>query len=246
MFALKIVLAVAAGVFLFVGIDIGLPWLLAWRIRRELRRRVQKAHALVLTFDDGPSSRLTPSILEALAKRHAKATFFLLGQNVPGREEIVRRIEEQGHEVCSHGYHHIHAWKTSHWQVLKDIIQGWRILDGIWNRTGGRYSSRPPYGKLNLASLVYLWLKRVPICYWTVDSTDTADGAVWNHEHAADIVRRDGGGVVLLHDHDRMAEETHQAVIDTLNKALDVADEKHLRVMTFSELTRTGAKDLDG
>jgi peptidoglycan/xylan/chitin deacetylase (PgdA/CDA1 family) len=243
MVTLKVMLAVMAGLILIVGIDLGLPWLVAWRIRRELRRRARKAHALVLTFDDGPGSRLTLTVLDTLAKRNAKATFFLLGRNIPGREEIVRRIEAQGHEICSHGYHHIHAWKTSHWRVLRDIIQGWRILDGIWNRTGGKYSSRPPYGKLTLVSLLYLWARRVPICYWTIDSTDTSAGAAWNSQHAAETIRRDGGGVILLHDFDRRTEENDSAVIDSVNKALDVADEDHLQVMTFSELTGNRAED---
>jgi peptidoglycan/xylan/chitin deacetylase (PgdA/CDA1 family) len=236
---LKVILAIVIGLLAIAGVDMGIPWLIAWRIRRQLRRRAQKAHALVLTFDDGPGSRLTPAILDALAKRNAKATFFLLGKNVPGRENLVRQIEAQGHEVCSHGYHHAHAWKTSPWQVLIDIVQGWRVLDGILHHTGGKYSSRPPYGKLTIVSLLYLWLKRVPICYWTVDSTDTAGGTVWNRQHAAEAVRRDGGGVVLLHDFDRLSETNDQAVIDSLNKTLDVAAEDHLQVMTFSELTQS-------
>jgi peptidoglycan/xylan/chitin deacetylase (PgdA/CDA1 family) len=242
MLALKIALA-AIAILVAIGVlDIGIPLLHSWRIRRELRRRAREARALVLTFDDGPGSRLTPTILDTLARRNVKATFFLLGRNIPGREEIVRRIEAQGHEVCSHGYHHRHAWKTGHWKGLKDITQGWQVLDRIWNRTGGKYSSRPPYGKLNLLSLSYLWLKRVPICYWTVDSADTTGKASWNHEHAAETIRRDGGGVVLLHDFDRVTAENDRAVIDSLNKTIDAAEENHLRVMTFSELTQSATK----
>lgn len=62
-----------------------------------------------MTFDDGPGSSLTPSILSILAESKAKATFFPLGRNIAGREAIVGQIAQQGHDICSHGYDHLHA-----------------------------------------------------------------------------------------------------------------------------------------
>lgn len=60
---------------------------------------------LHLTFDDGPSE-WTPAILDLLAAHDVKATFFVVGQNVAGREEIVARIAAEGHTVGNHTFTH--------------------------------------------------------------------------------------------------------------------------------------------
>ena len=46
-----------------------------------------------LTFDDGPSAEYTPRLLDGLKERNIKASFFLLGRNIPWNEEIVERMQ---------------------------------------------------------------------------------------------------------------------------------------------------------
>lgn len=59
-----------------------------------------------LTFDDGPSE-ITPDILDTLKKKEAKATFFLIGNEItPEREQIVRRELEEGHSIGVHTFSH--------------------------------------------------------------------------------------------------------------------------------------------
>jgi peptidoglycan/xylan/chitin deacetylase (PgdA/CDA1 family) len=87
----------------------------------------------VLTFDDGPGSRLTPAVLDILSDYDAKATFFLLGGNIVGRESIVKRIYDEGHEICSHGYDHINHWKALPGRTLADIEKGWQAINR-WTR----------------------------------------------------------------------------------------------------------------
>lgn len=60
------------------------------------------AHAVALTFDDGPHPSLTPRLLDVLARRGARATFFLIGERVVGHEDLVARIVAQGHEIANH------------------------------------------------------------------------------------------------------------------------------------------------
>lgn len=62
-----------------------------------------------LTFDDGPSLNNTSKILNVLNDNGIKGTFFVLGKNVDKGEEygaIVKRMYEEGHAICSHGYSH--------------------------------------------------------------------------------------------------------------------------------------------
>lgn len=59
-----------------------------------------------LTFDDGPSSKVTPKILDILKKENIKATFFVVGKHVKEYPEIVKRAYNEGHFIANHGYSH--------------------------------------------------------------------------------------------------------------------------------------------
>lgn len=62
-----------------------------------------------LTFDDGPSEKITPQILETLKNEDIKATFFLLGSRVELYPELVKREYEEGHYIANHGYSHVYT-----------------------------------------------------------------------------------------------------------------------------------------
>ena len=59
-----------------------------------------------LTFDDGPSSNVTPKILDILKENNVKATFFVLGSNVEKHPEIIQRMAREGHAIAIHSYSH--------------------------------------------------------------------------------------------------------------------------------------------
>jgi peptidoglycan/xylan/chitin deacetylase (PgdA/CDA1 family) len=58
--------------------------------------------ALALTIDDAPDSSLTPQILDLLAEHQVRATFFVLGENIMGNEELIGRMKADGHELGNH------------------------------------------------------------------------------------------------------------------------------------------------
>lgn len=66
----------------------------------------EKTKTLYLTFDDGPSAEYTDIILDVLAEYDIKATFFLVGENVEKRPEVVKRIVKEGHSIGIHCYSH--------------------------------------------------------------------------------------------------------------------------------------------
>ncbi|MBE6022104.1 MAG: polysaccharide deacetylase [Cellulosilyticum sp.] len=59
-----------------------------------------------LTFDDGPTPKITEEILDVLKAKNIKATFFLVGKEIKGREAILKRIYEEGHGLGLHTYSH--------------------------------------------------------------------------------------------------------------------------------------------
>lgn len=59
-----------------------------------------------LTFDDGPTSKVTPKVLNILKQENVKATFFVLGKQVKENPEIVKQAYDEGHYIANHGYSH--------------------------------------------------------------------------------------------------------------------------------------------
>jgi peptidoglycan/xylan/chitin deacetylase (PgdA/CDA1 family) len=188
-----------------------------------------------LTFDDGPSTRLTPAILNLLAENNAKATFFILGRNIAGREEIIRQIAEQGHEIGSHGYDHLHYWKVSPMRSIRDIKRGWQTIDAALGVEHRRYIFRPPNGRLNLICLLYLLAHQIPIIYWSVDSGDT-----WAKQPAPQIIallaKKAGGAVSLAHDFERSDDGEERQVLEALSDVLRMAKTEGMRILKVSEL----------
>src|SRR4051794_7187068 len=62
------------------------------------------AKNVALTFDDGPSPRWTPQVLNILKANHVHATFFMIGQNARAYPSLVRRVVAEGHTVGNHSY----------------------------------------------------------------------------------------------------------------------------------------------
>lgn len=227
------IFSICASVFVYVG----LPILYGVYLRMLLRHKSANVRSLVLTFDDGPGNRLTPIILHVLNEHKAKATFFLLGKNIPGREGIVRQIAEQGQEIGSHGYDHLHYWKVSPFRTLADIRRGWKAIDTALGIKRRKYPFRPPYGKLNIISLLYLLFSRIPVVYWSIDSGDTRlPIEEFDSGKAASLCKESGGGIILAHDFDRSDSTVGALVIESLRQTLAMAKDNGMQILTVSEL----------
>lgn len=75
---------------------------------------------VALTYDDGPS-QWTPYVLAVLAEHHAKATFFVCGNAIEGREKILRRIKKHGHEIGNHTMSHKNLEGLSKYDTFHEI-----------------------------------------------------------------------------------------------------------------------------
>jgi len=212
-----------------------IPWVYSQFQKHKLEKQVTKHRILVITLDDGPGEKLTQKTLEMLSSQGVRATYFLLGRNISGREELVRQIAKEGHEICSHGFDHLHAWKIRPGRGIKDIKKGWEAIDKALGTTNNIYPYRPPNGKLNLVTLIYLWVKRVPVIYWTADIGDTWLPIIQKKidREWAKIAR---GAVVLAHDFDRATDIRDQYVLESLGRCLVMARQNGLDICSMAEL----------
>ena len=158
-----------------------------------------------LTIDDGPDARDTPRILELLSAHDARATFFVIGENVTAHPEIVRAIVAAGHEVAHHTQTHPlkSFWCASPVRLAAELDGCLAALAAVSVRPT-RF--RPPAGLKNL------WLERALAARQLVCIGWSARGREsWRDDVAAvaERVTRDlaPGAILLLHEGPRLPAE---------------------------------------
>lgn len=167
---------------------------------------------VALTFDDGPHQTCTPALLDGLKQRGVKATFFLMGENIAGKEALVQRMQEEGHLIGNHSYRHIQMTKEGAEQACAEIEQTEEIIRSI---TGSRPEYlRPPYGAWNEQLECRVNLTTV---LWNVDSLD------WKLQNTERIVRQvekdvKSGDIILMHDIFKTSVEAALRIVDDLQK----------------------------
>ncbi len=201
---------------------------------RRLAARAAARRALVLTYDDGPGPELTTALRAVLAEHGARATFFVSGERAARFPDSVRALLADGHEVGSHGLHHVHAWRAAPWRVARDVGAG---IEGLARLQAGRSAQqplfRPPYGKLNLAGAYAARRRGARLGWWTHDSGDSY--AVLPESLPGRSALLQQGGVVLLHDLDRSAPR-NAYVLHVTRQLLEAAPSAGLQVLTLGEL----------
>ena len=165
---------------------------------------------VAITFDDGPHKIYTPLLLDGLKEREVKATFFLIGENISGKEEIIRRMAEEGHLIGNHTYSHVKLTALPEEAACEEIR---KTSERIFAITGKPVEYlRPPFGEWKKS--LECGLNLFPVL-WTVDTLD------WTTENVSDVVRRGtetvkDGDVILLHDCYASSVKAALAIIDTL------------------------------
>lgn len=120
---------------------------------RPVIRRLNDNSAVALTYDDGPSKRTTPALLEVLRAFNAKATFFLTGVRVAAAPELVRQICDDGHAVYAHGWEHVRYDREAPERLLGDLVRTETELRRV-RSTPQPYLVRLPYA----AGLAETWV----------------------------------------------------------------------------------------
>ena len=133
------------------------------RLMPELIWDLPAEGKVYLTFDDGPTPGVTEWILDELAKRGARATFFCLGKNAEQYPDLHDRIIAEGHRVGNHTYSHQKGWEMSLERYVEDVDFGNQFL-----RTD---LFRPPYGRIK-PSQARVLSERYHLIMWDIISRD--------------------------------------------------------------------------
>lgn len=125
---------------------------------------------VALTFDDGPDTRFTPKVLDALKASQVKATFFVLGAQANAHPDIIRRIVKEGHVIGNHSYSHANLPKLTVDKFQSQIISTESVLQGLIGYAPKLI--RPPYGAINEEQVRWIADHHYLIVNWNVDSLD--------------------------------------------------------------------------
>lgn len=190
--------------------------------------RIPSAQPLVaMTFDDGPHPSLTPQLLDMLAARGIRATFYVIGRNAERHPQILQRMVDEGHEIGNHTWSHPNLHGYSDAALLSQIDRTSRAVFDAVGRSP--VTMRPPYGNLYSRQRLLLYHQRgMPTVLWSVDPLD------WQRPGSGIVAQRivgncHSGAVILAHD-------IHRATVRAMPQALDGIAGRGYRFVTMSEL----------
>lgn len=201
---------------------------------RVPRRLPPGRDGVALTFDDGPHPEGTPALLDLLGEAGARATFFLVGEQVERWPRLAERVAREGHLVALHGYRHRTLLRVPPRALVRDLERGARVIEDATGVVPTLY--RPPYGIFSPAGLAIARRRGYSSLLWSRWGHD------WRrfitpvriaHEVTSDLSE---GDVVLLHDADHYnAKGSWRNTLAAMPRILDELERRDLKAVTAQE-----------
>lgn len=147
-----------------------------------------------------------------MAKRDAKATFFIVGNRVSSYSAIVKREYEEGHQVANHTWDHANLTSLGYNSFASELTRTKNAINTAVGQDVGSLLLRPPYGSYN--SNVKSWAN-CPLILWSVDPQD------WKYRNATTVKNNivshaQDGSIILVHDLYSTSVQGAIAAIDEL------------------------------
>lgn len=197
----NILIMIAAVVILGLGLSWG-------RISQAVTEGVKPR--IALTFDDGPHPVYTPKLLDGLKERNVKATFFVVGKNIEGREDIIKRMDEEGHLIGNHTYDHVKITGLPEEEACAQITKTSELVKEITGKN--TEFVRPPFGawdkKLECGFEMFPVLWSIDPLDWTTKNVDAVVQKV--------LSRAEENSIILLHDYYDSSVEAALKIVDAL------------------------------
>jgi peptidoglycan/xylan/chitin deacetylase (PgdA/CDA1 family) len=182
---------------------------------------------VALTFDDGPHHSLTPALLDILAARGVRATFYVIGNRVARHAAIMQRIVAEGHEIGNHTWSHPSLYGYGDTAFLSEIDRTNQVIYDTVGRPP--VTMRPPYGNITARQAALLYNTRnMATVLWSVDPQD------WMRPGSSVVAQRivngsHPGAVVLSHD-------IHGPTVRAMPATIDGLAARGFECVTLSEL----------
>ena len=181
---------------------------LRWLFPHALWRMDRHQKAVYLTFDDGPIPEATPFILDTLDRFHAKATFFMVGENAVKYPHLLEEVRQRGHQIGNHTYNHLSGMRHFTWTYLANIKKADEILH--------TRLFRPPHGWIRTVQYRVLRHVGIKVVMWDVVTRDysrllTAEDVLQN------VIRYTRpGSIITFHDSLKSIEKLKHALPEAL------------------------------
>lgn len=164
-----------------------------------------------LTYDDGPSAKHTPKILDNLEARGMKATFFWLSSLTPSYPTLINRAKSLGMSLGNHSHSHANLPKLGPQGLKREITDSTATHTRMYGQKVEVF--RCPYGACggNGSTIRQMIANEGMVhTFWNIDSLD------WQDKNAASVVNRvtkamavAKKGIILFHDiHPQSVEAT--------------------------------------
>jgi peptidoglycan/xylan/chitin deacetylase (PgdA/CDA1 family) len=188
---------------------------------------------IYLTFDDGPSE-FTSELLDLLKKYNVHATFFIVVSFAENHEELVRRMQSEGHKIGFHSYKHDNGLLMLPWDETRDFRES---ITGLKKLGLNTIYFRPPWGHINIAMIHLVKKCQLRLIMWDVMAED------WEGYTTSDIIydkiikRVKKGNIICLHD-GRGKNDAPERTIMALKKAIPELLQKGFVFKTIDEYER--------
>jgi peptidoglycan-N-acetylglucosamine deacetylase len=174
------------------------------------------APRVALTFDDGPHPKYTEEILDILLEHDVKASFFVMGKNIEGREDIIKRIDAEGHMIGNHTYSHVDLSTLRGDDACEELEKTNNEIRRVLGWEPDFF--RPPFGE---------WKKSLDNCtdllpvLWTLDTLDWLEQDTQKaYYKVVDNVKEND--IILLHDYYEETVDATRCIVEyLLNEGYD-------------------------
>ena len=159
--------------------------------------RIPDEKLIAITFDDGPRRETTERLLDGLRERGAQATFFVIGRQIQENQDLVERMQAEGHQVGSHTWSHVRLTGISADTLQQEVGRTEEALENL------------------LGEGSYWLLIQTPMIKWSIDPRD------WEKRDAAQVTAAvleaaAPNQIILLHDIYDTSVDAALAIVDAL------------------------------
>ena len=214
-------------------------------ISDKVDEKNQGKKIVFLTFDDGPTKN-TLKNLEILKREEVKGTFFVIGELAEQNSEILKQIQEEGHEICIHTYNHKTKNYRSKGAFMDDYHKSYEVIKNILGKEPSKFMRMPGGSSTHSADKYTLKAIRDELCEegmyyvdWNVSLEDAlctntpVDKLLANFRRELKKTYIDSNNIIVLM-HDGASNSTTPQALPTVIKYFK---KNNYEFRTFGDLT---------